>query len=109
MNPYFITTIPTDFTEATLPAGTKDEQLNKIMTQRWISLFSRSYDAYLEWRRTGYPVLLPGRNSGSTNGTIPRRTAYPSDEPILNADNYNAAKAKLPNGDAYTSKTWIDK
>lgn len=109
MNPYFITTIPSDFTEATLSAGTKDEQLNKIMTQRWISLFSRSYDAFLEWRRTGYPVLLPGKNIGSTNGTIPRRTAYPGDEPILNADNYNAAKAKLTNGDAYTSRTWIDK
>jgi hypothetical protein len=109
MNPYFITTIPADFTEQTLPSGTKDEQLNKIMTQRWISMFSRSYDAYLEWRRTGYPALTPGKNIGSTNGTIPRRTAYPSDEPILNGANYNAAKAKLTNGDAYTSRIWIDK
>lgn len=106
--PYNITTLPTAYLPELSLTGTKDQQLDKIMTQRWISLFTRSYDAYLEWRRTGYPVLLPGKNTGMTNGRIPRRSAYPSDETILNAGNYRAAADRLSNGDPCPSRTWID-
>lgn len=109
MAPYNITTVPTAYLPELTLSGSTSEQLEKIMTQRWISLFTRSFDAYLEWRRTGYPVLLPGKNAGSTNGTIPRRSAYPADETILNADNYKAAVTRLSNGDSYTSRIWIDK
>ena len=109
MNPYNITTVPATYAGELVLAGTKEQQLEKIMTQRWISLFTRSYDAYLEWRRTGYPVLVPGKNIGNTNGTIPRRSAYPSDETILNLENYKEASARLSNGDTYTSRMWVDK
>lgn len=109
MAPYNITTVPAGYLPELNLSGTKNEQLEKIMNQRWISLFARSYDAYLEWRRTGYPVLMPGKNAGTTNGSIPRRSAYPSDEAILNPDNYKAAVSRLTGGDSYTSRTWLDK
>lgn len=109
MAPYNISTVPPAYTGELTLSGTKNQQLEKIMTQRWINLFTRSIDAYLEWRRTGYPVLLPGSNLGSTNGTIPRRNAYPSDESILNAANYKEAVSRLSNGDTYISRIWIDK
>ncbi len=76
---------------------------------RAVQLFGRSYEAFIEWRRMGYPSLKPGPFAGSTNGTIPRRTIYSSREALLNEANYKAASARLTNGDTYVSKVWWDK
>jgi len=110
MQPYNITTIPQAYIDAefSLAGLTSEKQLEKIMTQKWILLFGRDYEAYAEWRRTGYPVLTPGPNQGSTNGTIPRRAVYSSLEALLNTDNYKAAVSGLSNGDSYLSKVWWD-
>ncbi|RPE12571.1 SusD/RagB family nutrient-binding outer membrane lipoprotein [Chitinophaga lutea] len=109
--PYNITTIPPAYiaAEFSLAGLSAEQQLEKIMTQKWIVLFGRDYEAFTEWRRTGYPVLTPGGNQGSTAGTIPRRAVYSSLEALLNADNYNAAVQRLTKGDNYTSKVWWDK
>lgn len=110
MQPYNITTIPQAYIDAefSLAGLTSEKQLEKIMTQKWILLFGRDYEAYAEWRRTGYPVLTPGPNQGSTNGTIPRRAVYSSLEALLNTDNYNTAVSGLTRGDSYLSKVWWD-
>lgn len=89
--------------------GSTEQQLEQIMTQKWISLFMRHYEAYAEWRRTGYPKLTPGPNQGTTNGQIPRRGVYSSTERIRNAANYQEASARMSNGDTYLSKVWWDK
>ncbi len=89
--------------------GTDEEKLEKIMNQKWISLFMRHYEAYAEWRRTGYPKLVPGPNPGVTNGTIPRRAVYSGTERFRNPDEYKAAAARMSNGDTYLSKVWWDK
>ena len=94
--------------EGTL-TGTADEQLEKIMDQKWISLFMRHYEAYAEWRRTGYPKLTPGPNQGVTNGTIPRRGVYSGTERFRNTDQYKAASDRMLKGDSYLSKVWWDK
>lgn len=108
--PFNITTVPANFADQLSFAGlTKEQQLEKIGTQKWIQLFGRSYEAFIEWRRMGYPVLQPGPFAGSTNGTIPRRTIYSSQEALLNEDNYQAAVARMPKGDSYVSKVWWDK
>lgn len=111
LQPYNITNIPQPYIDAEFSfAGLSDEQkLEKIMTQKWIMLFGRDYEAYAEWRRTGYPALMPGDNPGSTNGTIPRRSVYSSLEGLLNKDNYNAAVTRLAQGDSYLSRVWWDK
>ena len=90
-------------------SGTDEEKLEQIMNQKWISLFMRHYEAYAEWRRTGYPKLVPGPNKGVTNGTIPRRAVYSGSERFRNPDEYNAAAARMSNGDSYLSKVWWDK
>lgn len=90
-------------------AGTSEQQLEQIMTQKWISLFMRHYEAYAEWRRTGYPKLTPGPNPGTTNGQIPRRGVYSSTERLRNVSNYTEAASRLSNGDTYLSKVWWDK
>ncbi len=109
-NPYNVTTIPADFQkELSFTGLTKEQKLEKIGTQKWIQLFGRSYEAFIEWRRMGYPVLKAGPNPGSTNGTIPRRTVYSSREALLNKPNYEAAVGRMANGDSYTTKVWWDK
>ena len=60
-------------------------------------------------QRTGYPRLTPGPNPGSTNGQIPRRAIYSSEEAELNAANLKEAAARMTNGDSFLSKVWWDK
>lgn len=36
-----------------------EQRLQKIITQKWIALFPMSLVAWTDYRRTGYPVLLP--------------------------------------------------
>jgi hypothetical protein len=39
-------------------AGTLEEQLQQIITQKWICGFPEGQEAWTEWRRTGYPKLF---------------------------------------------------
>lgn len=90
--------------------GSFAEKLEQIITQKWITYaFDQPDEAYVEWRRTGFPTLDPGQNQGDTGGTIPRRFRYSDGEAVLNQANYNAAVGKLSNGDTYTSRIWLDK
>ena len=109
-SPFNIATIPANYQkELSFDGLTKEQKLEKIGTQKWIHLFGRSYEAFSEWRRMGYPALKAGPNLGSTNGTIPRRTAYSAREALLNSTNYKEASARMATGDSYTSKVWWDK
>ena len=87
--------------------GTAEEKLQKIAVQKWIALFDRSYEAFFEWRRLGYPTLDPGNNPGETNGTIPRRGKYSTTEAALNKASYDAAVASQ-GPDTFTTRIWID-
>ena len=37
--------------------------LAQIGVQKWISLFTQGFEAWSEWRRTGYPNLTPALNA----------------------------------------------
>ena len=39
--------------------NSKEQKLQKIITQKWIALFPMSLVAWTDYRRTGYPVMLP--------------------------------------------------
>jgi hypothetical protein len=84
--------------------------LQQIGYQRWVHLYMNGYEAWAEWRRTGYPVLTPAPNNN--NIPIPRRQAYPSSEPNINTTNYKTAVQAQPglNGkDDLTGRVWWDK
>lgn len=87
------------------------DALNQINTQYWIATFMDEYEGWANWRRTGYPVLIPVANyiGNVTNGTIPRRFTYSVGEVTTNPTNYAAAVADLDNGDKMTSHVWWDK
>ena len=57
--------------------------LELIGTQKWIALFYQGFEAWAEWRRTGFPVLTPAVKPLNASGQIPRRMAYPTTEVTL--------------------------
>lgn len=65
-----------------------EENLERIITQKWIALFPNGIEAWSEHRRTGYPKLLPvvvnkGRNVSTEAGM--RRLMYPNEEYTQNS------------------------
>jgi len=83
--------------------------LNEINTQFWLSTVMNEYEAWCNWRRTGYPILTPTNYIGNvTGGTIPRRLPYPPSEKVTNGVNYNTAVSRLQGGDKLTSRIWWD-
>lgn len=66
-----------------------EAQLERIITQKWIANYPDGPEGWSEYRRTGYPEVIPVvRNS--SNGTIDtqlqvRRLPYTRDEKINNA------------------------
>lgn len=63
-------------------ASSAEEQLQLIITQKWIANFPLSTEAWAEYRRTGYPKLFPVRINES-NGKVDtgeqiRRSLYSS-------------------------------
>lgn len=106
-----------------LPAASKAN----VLTQKYISLFMQPYEAWAEYRRTGYPntLLLPGQtgtlnvaSGGNTTYTftsliagltdLPTRLFYPTTVQTLNTANYQAA-ANAIGGDKMDTKLIWDK
>ncbi len=86
--------------------GTQVEKLNKIYTQKWLSLFMVGFEAWSEWRRVGVPEIVAGE---ATSGFIPVRYIYPADEVRLNVDSYSEAVNMLGgSGDEITTRVWWD-
>ena len=62
-------------------SGTPDQQLQQIITQKYISEVGMAIEAYNDYRRTGYPVLSLSLNaSGDNPNVIPKRLPYTNDE-----------------------------
>lgn len=83
--------------------------LQMINTQFWITTFFNEYEAWSNYRRTGYPTLKPVTYPNSQSpGAIPRRMEYSTVDKQINSANYNAAVARLTGGDKITSRVWWD-
>jgi hypothetical protein len=90
------------------PSVAYNNTVERIITQKYLALFPDGFEAWAEWRRTGFPTLLQIPNQGETNGTVPRRVIYPQSEASLNAAAYEAAIATQgPN--TMTTRVWWDK
>ncbi len=76
-------------------SATNEKNLERIITQKWLAMFPcGGWEAWTDYRRTGYPRLFPVvvNNSGGTISTALqiRRIAYPSTEYTSNAANVAA-------------------
>lgn len=102
-------------------AGDEETNLEKIIVQKWIAIFPLGTEAWSEYRRTGYPKLLPApQNLGPDQVDLEhhaRRLDYPVEEYRSNSDNLNAAISTLNsesiaggvNGDSMGTRVWWDK
>lgn len=96
-------------------AGTLDDKIEAIITQKWISSFpGNGFEAFFETNRTGYPRISavpqtdvnyePGELAysvnGLTNGLFPKRIVYPQEETNTN----NNTPALVP----ITTPVWWD-
>lgn len=81
--------------------------IKSIMTQKWIASFmGYGYEAWTDWRRTGFPVLTPTPNAYTSPKVIPRRQGYPLTERDLNPDNYKSVVSSQGPDDLVTPIWW---
>jgi hypothetical protein len=92
--------------------GTNEEQLEQIITQKWIAMFPDGQEAWSEFRRTGYPRIFPVvvNNSGGTIDTNIqiRRINFVQDELNTNSANVQTAVGLLGGPDNGGTRLWWD-
>jgi hypothetical protein len=94
-------------------SATNEQNLERIITQKWIAMFPcGGWEAWTEYRRTGYPRLFPVvvNNSGGTISTALqiRRVSYPSTEYTSNAAEVAKGVALLGGPDNGGTPVWWD-
>jgi hypothetical protein len=94
---------------ATYPYGAggvtgSESALEQIGYQLWASKFMNWWEAWCDWRRTGYPSLVEftSNTQNVSGGAIFRRLRYPDGEVAVNP-NFNQAS-----DNNYTSRVWWD-
>jgi hypothetical protein len=81
----------------------------KIGTQKWIAMFNRGWESWVEWRRLDAPTLNPPTGAGITTALkIPVRMIYPVSEQTLNGGQWEIASGRF-GGDSPDSKLFWDK
>lgn len=85
----------------------------KIITQKWIANWLLGNEAWADYRRTGYPKLMPvldNRSNGIVDSNLgARRMPYPTEEITGNTENYQNAVNRLLNGrDNMATRLWFD-
>jgi hypothetical protein len=87
------------------PYGQEKPALEMIGEQMWASKFLNWWDAWSDWRRTGYPQLTPTNHPlNITQGQIMRRLRYPAQEAASNE--HFATGSTQP--DAFLTRVWWD-
>jgi hypothetical protein len=96
-------------------AGTNEEKLEKIITQKWIAAYTNSIEAWVDHRRTGYPKLpyLYKNDSNSDFGVIAaddfmKRMVFPVGERTSNASGYASGVSALGGPDEIGTRLWWD-
>jgi hypothetical protein len=89
-----------------------ETKLEKIITQKWISLFPDGQEAWSEFRRTGYPKLFPVviNNSGGEVNTQEqiKRIRYISGEYTQNPGGVDSGTSCLGGTDSAGAPLWWD-
>lgn len=98
-------------------AATEEQKLEKIITQKYLAIYPDGQEAWSEWRRTGYPKLIPANSNISNMGVITsngykdgvRCLPYPQKELNENAENVQAAIQKYRGGiNSASVNVWWD-
>lgn len=91
---------------------TNERKLERIITQKWLSLYPNGPEAWAEQRRTGYPILFKVRKNDSggliSTDAMIRRIPFTIDTKI-SLYNYQQASQMLNGPDTGGTKLWWDK
>ena len=94
-------------------AASMNTNIERIITQKWLANFPLGLESWTEYRRTGFPKLMPAavNNSGgivdSERGA--RRLYYPQEERLNNSANYNEAIKLLGGPNTMATDVWLAK
>jgi hypothetical protein len=105
----YLSTIPVKW----LTAGTFEQNLEQIITQKWIAGFPDGQEAWSEFRRTGYPKVFPVVVNLSPGGIISttneiRRLPFSSTEYANNPSGVAQGISELGGPDNGGTKLWWD-
>ena len=93
-------------------AATNEVKLQKIITQKWIAGFPEGQEAWSEYRRTGYPKLLPvlkNTSGGKIDSNLGvRRVNFVQSEKDGNAGGVATGLTKLGGVDTGGTRLWWD-
>ena len=104
---------PSDITVAWNAADAFERNLERIITQKWIAMYPDGPEGWAEFRRTGYPHLIPVVTNNS-NGTINtalqiRRIPFPQSEYNNNRAGVQTGIGHLGGPDGGGTALWWDK
>lgn len=89
---------------------TPEQKQQKIITQKWIANWKLGNESWADYRRTGYPFLIPVAFSGAPEVNInrgPQRLPYPAAEYTDNLANVQKAVSEYLKGpDNWATKLW---
>ena len=90
-----------------------EENLERIITQKWLANFQISPESWAEYRRTGYPKIFPtvrNSNVGTINTDLQiRRMPYPESLYNNNSEAVKGGVELLGGGDNGGTRLWWDK
>jgi len=108
MSPAVPTATQDSYLAAPGSAWDANNALKLINTQYWIECFNNGFEAWCNWRRSGFPVLQPNTFNNFLGGGFIRRFTYPINEVTINPANYQAAVASLGGPDLMTTRIFWD-
>ncbi len=85
-------------------SGSREEQLEAIITQKWLAIFPNGNEGWAEYRRTDYPRLrypLNNLDPEIPDGKFIKRVSYPNEERVSNG-------ANVPVGVNQSTRLWWD-
>ena len=91
--------------------ASKEEMQERIIIQKWIANWQLGNEAWADYRRTGFPRLLPvtaNKSSVVDSKLGARRMPYPTEERTSNAENYAKAVEMLGGSDNMATRIWWD-
>lgn len=85
-----------------------NKSLDRIMEQKWITMYQAPYESWVDWRRTNIPKLAKPEVDFN-GGVTPRRLPYPQLELNLNRKSIEAGPGLLSSAETMKSRVWWDK
>ncbi len=81
--------------------GSTEDQIRMIITEKWFAMNgTQNFEAWTEWRRTGYPTFFTVSRNSRVGNQFPARLPYPENESTRNLN--------FPGQRPVTEKLWWD-